>query len=118
MERYEPSDLKMVCGDAVFIQNVHSFPDYAVGGAPPHQCDCSSRFSNEHWRFNRCLETDHFSLALFHHCAPRERVCEFIADKHAVFIMFIRRGRVRMVRHTWNGARRDTSFGYLVTVIR
>src|SRR6476660_7366967 len=117
MEWYKPPDLKVVCGDAIFIQNFHGFANDAVGGTPANQCDGSSRFADEYGGLDCGLDTCDFPLTLFHHCAPFEWVCKFVADQHAVFIVLIRRGGVRITRHTRNGTRRNAAFSDCVTVI-
>src|ERR1051326_3006762 len=117
MEWYEPPDLKLVCGDATSVQNFQGFAKDAVGRTPANQCNRRSRFADEYRGSDCGLDAGDFPLALFHHCAPFEWVCKFVADEHAVFIVLICRGCVRITRHTRNRTRRTAAFRDCVTVI-
>src|SRR5437660_881742 len=77
---------------------------------PPN---CSFTASTIH----RGLNSDNLPHALFHHGATLDRVGEFVADQHAVFIVLVGCGGVDVAGHARNGTRRNTAFGDPVALV-
>ena len=56
-------------------------------------------------------------MPLVHHRPAFGRVREFVADQHTVFVVLIRRCRMRMAWHARDRARRDAAFGDFVALV-
>src|SRR2546427_4582709 len=55
VQRNEPSDLELICGDALFIQDFYSFANDTLCGTPADQGDICSWCADERRQFDGCF---------------------------------------------------------------
>ena len=117
VERHEPTDLELICGNAFLSKNLTSLFDHTFRRAPADQRDISVTRTPQHRRRHRSFNAGNFPHALFHHGAALGRVREFVTDQDAIFIVFIAGGSVGITGKARNGTRRNTAFGDFVTFV-
>src|SRR6266849_1310683 len=114
---HEPADLELIGRNALLDKDLAGLLNHSFRGAPTNQGDVRiTRAPQLRWR--HCgFNSRNLPHALFHHGPAFGWIRELVADQNPVFVVLITRSCVSMTEYSGNGARRDSAFRDLVTLV-